>query len=250
MKIVVLGFGGWVSNPVYGQTSVLVSSDSSEEYILLDSGEGVLRSMFECGFSDVEKLRAVVVTHRHGDHLLGLPTIVQFAKIVGSRVIVVGLKETVDSLIEMLRAVSVSNYECCLEFMVVDPGSTVEIAGLKLRFAEAKHTIPGLAVRVEGTNSGKCLVYTGDTSYSEQIVKLARGCDILLHEASFSESDSSLAESLGHSTTLDCLRTAAEAGSKFVLPLHFGLAKLKLDIDSIPQSVTVIYPSKCLTIHV
>ncbi|MCX8184369.1 MAG: MBL fold metallo-hydrolase [Sulfolobales archaeon] len=250
MKIVLLGFGGWISNPLYGQTSLLVLNDNSGEYILLDAGEGVLRNMFECGFSEIRKLKAVVITHSHGDHVLGIPTLVQFAKTVKSKIVIVGLRETIDAVVQILKAVSVSNYECCIEPVAVSPGDVLEVGGFRVRFAEVEHTIPGLAVRVEDSGSGRCLVYTGDTSYSEQIVRLSRDCSVLLHEASFLESESTLAKSLGHSTLSDCLRTAVEARNRFVIPLHFGLAEVKIDIDSLPQDITILYPSKCLSIDI
>lgn len=249
MRVVLLGYGGWVSDPLSGHTSVLVSGGSDGDLILLDSGEGVLRSMFECGYTDIGRLRAVVLTHSHGDHILGLPTIVQFAKVLGARFKVVGRRETLESLRKLLEATSVSGFECCTEFVEVGPGDSVELAGLRVEFAEALHTVPSLAVRVEDREAQGCLVYTGDTAYSEHVVRLARGCDLLLHEASFPDPDGPLARSLGHSTVSDCLRAAAEAGVRLVVPLHLGLAGLKLDPARFPAGVTVVRPTRCLTIE-
>ncbi|MEM4832061.1 MAG: ribonuclease Z, partial [Sulfolobales archaeon] len=180
MKVVVLGYGGWISNPTYGHTSLLVSSENGS--VLLDAGEGVFRDLFECGYSDLRRIKAVVLTHGHGDHILGLPTIVQFAKVFNVRLLVIGLEKTLASLVEILRATSISNYECCLEFVPVKHGDVVEVAGMRMKFAEVPHTIPSIAVRVEDSGTGKCLAYSGDTSYSEELVRLAEGCDLLMHE--------------------------------------------------------------------
>ncbi len=249
MRVVLLGYGGWVSNPSYGHTSILVSRDSTGELVLLDSGEGVLRSMFECGYADVGRLRAVLVTHSHGDHTLGLPTLVQFAKALGGRFKVFGLRETLGSLRRLLEAVSVSDFERYAELTEVRPGDLVEIAGLRVRFARASHVVPSLALRVEDEETGGCLVYSGDTAYSEEIVSLARDCDLLMHEASFPDAGSSLARSLGHSTASDCLRAALEAGVRLAMPLHFGPTGLRLEPAEIPSGVTVLYPSACLTVE-
>ncbi|MEM2007310.1 MAG: ribonuclease Z [Sulfolobales archaeon] len=248
MKVVVLGYGGWVSSPIYGHTSILVSSEAGS--VLLDAGEGVVRDLFECGYSDIKRINAVVVTHSHGDHILGLPTIVQFAKVLGARVVAIGLEETLASLVEILKATSVLNYECCLEFMPVKHGDVIEVLGLRMRFVEVSHTIPSIAIRVEEGRTGKCLAYSGDTSYSEELVRLAEGCDLLVHEASFSDSEASLARSLGHSTVSDCLRVGIEAKNRLIVPLHFGLKEPRVDLASLPKSITVIYPSKCLTIDI
>ncbi len=249
MRVVLLGYGGWVSDPLYGHTSILVSRGPGEGLALLDSGEGVLRSMFECGYTDVRELRAVVLTHNHGDHVLGLPTIIQFAKVVGGKLKVVGPRETLHSIKMLLEAVSVSSFECCVEFVEVKPGDSIRIAGLKIEFAEASHTVPSLAIRVEDEGTGGCFVYSGDTAYSEQLARLAEGCDLLMHEVSFPDSEGSLARSLGHSTVSDCLRVALEAGVRLVMPLHFGLADFKLNPTELPAGLTVLHPTKCLTVE-
>lgn len=250
MRVVVLGIGGWVSNPLFGHTSILVSDSNEAEYVLLDSGEGAYRSMYKCGYADLRKLKAIVLTHSHGDHILGLPTLVQIAKLVGAKFKVLGLKETLNSVIEILRATSVSNFECCVELVPVEPGDIAEIGGFRAAFSEASHSVPSIAVKVEEDISGKCLTYSGDTSFSEQVVKLAQGCDLLIHEVSFSDSESMLAKSLGHSTLLDCIRVATEAGNKFVLPIHFGQKEPRLDPDSLPRGMTFLYPEECLLIDI
>ncbi|MEM0065614.1 MAG: ribonuclease Z [Sulfolobales archaeon] len=248
MRVVVLGYGGWVSNPTYGHTSILVTSETGS--VLLDAGEGVFRDLFECGYSDLKRIKAIVLTHGHGDHTLGLPTIAQFAKVFNARLLIVGLEKTLTSLVEILRATSVSNYECCLEFVPVKHGDVVEVAGIKMEFAEVPHTIPSIAVRVEESGTGRCLTYSGDTSYSEELVRLAEGCDLLMHEASFSDTEASLARSLGHSTVSDCIRVGVEAKNRLIVPLHFGLEEPRIDLTSLPKSITVVYPAKCLTIDV
>lgn len=250
MRAVLLGYGGWVSNPHYGHTSILVTDEGETEAILLDSGEGVLRSMFECGFTELKKIKAAVLTHNHGDHVLGLPTLVQFAKVVGARFMVVGLRGTLDSLTQILKATSVFNFERYLDFVPVEPGEIVEVSRFRFEFAEASHTVPSIAVRVEERGTKKCLVYTGDTSYSERLVKLAVGCDLLMHEVSFPDGEDVMAKSLGHSTASDCLRVAVEAKSRVVVPLHFGLTEPRLDLGKLPENTTVIRPAKCLTIDV
>lgn len=250
MRAVLLGYGGWVSNPRYGHASILVTGGNGGEAILLDAGEGTLRSMFECGFTALERVKAVVLSHSHGDHVLGLPTLVQFAKVMGTRFMVVGLRGTLDSLVQMLKAASVSSYERYLDFVSVEPGGAVELSWFRIEFAEAFHTVPSVAVRVEERETKRCLVYTGDTSYNERLVRLAEGCDLLMHEVSFSDEESALAKPLGHSTVSDCLRVAVEARARAVVPLHFGLREPRLDLDKLPKSTIVIRPTRCLAIEI
>lgn len=43
----------------------------NEQYYLVDAGEGVQQQMFRCGINPL-KLRAVFISHLHGDHIFGL----------------------------------------------------------------------------------------------------------------------------------------------------------------------------------
>ena len=43
----------------------------NEQFFLVDAGEGVQRQMARCGISPL-KLRAVFISHLHGDHFFGL----------------------------------------------------------------------------------------------------------------------------------------------------------------------------------
>jgi ribonuclease Z len=250
MRAVLLGFGGWVSDPVFGHTSILITSTDSSEYLLLDAGEGVYKSMCECGYCSITKLKTVVLTHYHGDHILGLPTLVQLAKVAGTTIRVLGLEDTLEHALEMLATVGVSNYEGFVKPIHVEPGDRVSVGSLSVVFGESEHTVPGIAVRVEETESGKCLVYSGDTSFSEKLIELAKGCSVLVHEASFDDSESLTARSLGHSTISDCLKTASLAGNKFVLPVHFGPKAPRLRLCEPSSGVTVIFPSRCLQLEI
>lgn len=80
MKVIPLGTGGWVSNPLLGNVSLLVEVGNSR--ILIDAGEGTYRALRMCGF-DVNDLDLMLITHRHGDHVMGLSTLALFARSKG-----------------------------------------------------------------------------------------------------------------------------------------------------------------------
>ena len=60
--------------------------------------------------------------------------------------------------------------------------------------------------------AGVSLVYCTDTVFSEAAVRLARGADLLIHEATFSHRDAEMAFQRQHSTSTMAAQTAAEAG--------------------------------------
>ena len=68
-----------------------------------------------------------------------------------------------------------------IEHIPVEGGQSVQVGEFRLTFYEMKHTVPCLAVRVEGE---KTLVYTGDTLYNDNIYKAIEGADLLLSDTS------------------------------------------------------------------
>ncbi len=65
---------------------------------------------------------------------------------------------------------------------------------------------------------GASVVYCTDTLFSEAAVSLAKGADLLIHEATYAHKDSELAYQRQHSTSTMAAQTAAEAGvGKLVL---------------------------------
>ena len=69
---------------------------------------------------------------------------------------------------------------------------------------------------------GRKFVYTGDASPSENLVKLAEGADLLIHEATFDDELLERACEDGHSTPSQAAKTAKEAGVKRLVLTHIS----------------------------
>ena len=72
------------------------------------------------------------------------------------------------------------------------------------------------------TLRGRSIVYCTDTTYCRSSVELARGADLLIHEATFAEADEALALRATHSTAAMAARVAREAGVRRLLLTHFS----------------------------
>ncbi len=69
---------------------------------------------------------------------------------------------------------------------------------------------------------GDSFAYITDTRYSPNSVKLGMNTNVLMHEATFSDSLSEKAEETGHSTAKDAARVANEAKTKLLVLTHFS----------------------------
>jgi ribonuclease Z len=72
--VVFLGTGGSVPTNARGLPAILVQRQ--DEHIMFDCGEGVQRQMIKAKISFHKKM-IILITHMHGDHILGLPGLLQ-----------------------------------------------------------------------------------------------------------------------------------------------------------------------------
>lgn len=74
MQIIFLGTAGSIPTPKRSLPAVLIKR--RDEQIMFDAGEGVQKQMIiaKTGFN---KKMKVFITHMHGDHVLGLPGLLQ-----------------------------------------------------------------------------------------------------------------------------------------------------------------------------
>jgi ribonuclease Z len=89
---------------------------------------------------------------------------------------------------------------------------------------------------------GRKVVILGDTKYCRGALHLAKGADVLVHEATFAEERQELADAFDHATTIDAARTAQEAEAKVLIMTHIS-SRYQLDeIDRLLQEACAVHP--------
>jgi len=245
MRVVFLGVGGWISRPKLGFTSIAILEGYGG--LLLDAGEGVYHAMDRCGI-DINAIDTVFLSHRHGDHVLGVPTLVQLARYHHRKLRIVGSRDVIESVKVLLRTVGVDGYGNHVDFVEVKHGDEMSIGRYVLRFAEVQHVVPSLAVRVE--YGAKCVVYSSDTTFTETLIPLAHGCDLLIHEVSGYSDDARL---YGHSTLYNAVEVAYRAKVKRLAIVHFYIDTPPLRVEVLrplaEEGVELIVPYPCYSIE-
>ena len=202
--------------------------------LLLDaaSGNSALRHGAELGFY-AEDFEHVLLSHRHGDHMGGLPHIqgrrTQVAP-EAAPLLVHSLEATITGVQNLFRAVSITHQvdqdgvtttdgNRVVAWDVVETRQWVSL-GRETRAAAFPVNHIGGAVGWRVETGGICVVFSGDTRYSEELIEAAQGADLLIHEALSTDDDREGAASRGHCTAAEAARSARLAGAGQLIITH------------------------------
>ena len=171
------------------QACILLHAPGQDGDVLLDCGASSLIALKQQR-QDPNQVGLVLVSHLHGDHFGGLPFLIldgQFAH--RSRPLHVagpaGVGERVQAAMEVLFPGSTQvrrRFPLHFHELADRQPRQFEPAGLLVVPYEVVHAsgAPALALRV--TWQGHTIAYTGDTQWTEALVELAQGADLLIAE--------------------------------------------------------------------
>ncbi len=241
LKLVVLGFGGWVSNPRFGQPSYLLTNDEAK--IMLDAGEGTYDKLRSCTGLTVSDIDYVIITHGHGDHVLGIPTMIQMARHEGKLLNIVGPSHILDTVAKLLDALWIPHYIKHISFYEINPGEEKQLErGLKIKAITARHPIPSVSYIF---TFGKYRIgYSGDTAPNDEFLKQAKGVHLLIHEVSAPAELTEDAWRHGHTTSADVQYILDIIKPKYFLPTHYYILAPQITLDLNTQ-VKLLTPSPC-----
>lgn len=240
-RVILLGSkGGPTPSPVRAPACVAIVNGSS--LYLVDCPNGVAGQIAKAGLR-LDRLSQVFITHNHSDHVIDVGSLLVLAWGSGlaSPVQVHGpppLTRIVD------HSLAASAYD--IDARIREEGRPplrplVRVrecsrAGLVYSDARVKVTTttvdhytvkPALAYRFD--MPGRSVVVSGDTTYSDNLVQLAQGADLLIHEAMYAGGVDRLAAGnlrlkdhllRSHSTTEQVGLVAARAGVKKLVLSH------------------------------
>jgi ribonuclease BN (tRNA processing enzyme) len=243
-RLILLGTGGG-PRPKKSHAAPAQAIIVNDVLHVVDCGNGVARQLVIAGAS-LPKLRHVFVTHQHSDHNADYGNLLLLAWTAG-------LRTRVDTwgpppLAEMTRLFFQMNaYDIDIRIRdegrvplvplihpheVKEAGVVMQDDDVKVTCALVEHPLvsPAFAYRFDTVD--RSIVISGDTAPSESLVKLARGADVLVHEAMFMPAvdrlvarvpnASSLRKHLvdSHTSAEDCGKVATAAGVKMLVLSH------------------------------
>ena len=207
-----LGTGAAISAPHRTTTMLAVSNEHS--LFLIDCGGDVIQRVMEAGL-DPSKLTGMLVTHEHADHVAGFPLFMEKIWLTGrhSPVPVYGPAEGIDQARRCFETFDVSTWENFPDIhWHKGIGLAVDDEHWKITTDYVHHSVPAVGMRIECKHTGRVIAFSGDTRPTESVVKLGKGADILVHEATGSGP--------GHSTVLEAAQVAVRAEAKRLILVH------------------------------
>ncbi len=245
MKIYFLGIGGWLSHPEFGQSGILIEEANTR--ILLDAGEGTYERLSRCCHINPCDIDFIVLTHRHGDHILGVPTLVQHAKRRECKLRIAASSDVINAVKHLLGSVGIEHYLKYIDFIEVQEGAEARLSdNVSMRAIKAIHPLPSYSYIIR---IGSWIVaYSGDTSPNPDFINAARYADVLIHEVSGTDELQKVLNSLGHTSSADIGAVVEGVMPKYFVPVHYPLEAVY--IYAIPSKVRVVLPVPCSSITI
>ena len=194
LKVSLLGTGN--PTPQIERFSAGILVEAGARKMLFDSGRGGTIRLAQLAIppGDVNPL---FLTHLHSDHVVGIPDVWLTGWLRGRDVPfrVFGPRGTEEMMLHLDQAykadirIRLSGGNRSLEGVVIlahdiEEGVVYEEGGVKVTAFEVDHgrTTPAYGYRVD--YGGRSVVLSGDTAYSENLIRFSQGVDLLIHEVS------------------------------------------------------------------
>ena len=244
-RLILLGTGGGPSPKRLRSAPASALVVDGAVYVI-DCGDGVGRQLALAGLA-LNQLRAVFITHQHSDHNADYGNLLLFSWIEGAR-------SPIDTYgpppLARMTSLFLEMNDYDIQTRIRDEGRGPlkplirphEVTGAGLVMKDDRIAVravlnhhppvePSFAYRFDAPD--RSIVFSGDTSYSDKLVELARGADVLVHEVIYLPGVDRLVERFPNASRLrqhlldshtgaeDVGRVAAAAGVKTLVLSHF-----------------------------
>jgi ribonuclease BN (tRNA processing enzyme) len=194
LELTILGTGDAFASHGRFQSGYII--DSPDCRVLMEAGPTALCSMKRLKFKPAD-IDVILISHLHGDHFGGLPFLLLEYLYESPRdkpLTIVGPMHLEERTWRLFRTMfpgtkpDLQRLLNKLKFVVIEPGSDKKIGRLRVRTIRTPHMKRdfSLALRIE--TGGKCIAFSGDSGWTEEMVPFVAGADLFLCECTYFDS--------------------------------------------------------------
>jgi len=155
LRVTFLGTAGSVPTPKRSLPAIAIQRE--DELLIFDCGEGIQRQMIQAGVGFHRKTK-VFITHLHGDHVLGLPGLLQTMSLMDrERKLEIYGPPGIEAFVNAIQQTVQFNLTFTLEILEIkDADIACEEREYEVRAVWADHVVPSLAYAlIEKPRPGK-----------------------------------------------------------------------------------------------
>lgn len=147
MELIFLGTSSAVHSQKRNHPSIALKAFG--EVMLFDCGEATQKQMLRTNVSPM-KISKIFISHLHGDHILGLPGLLQSLGLLGreNKLTIYGPKG-LNIVKDAIFSLGYCKFEFPIEFIEIDSGTVVETEEYIIKAQLVQHNVPNLAYSIE-----------------------------------------------------------------------------------------------------
>jgi ribonuclease Z len=217
-RLVILGSASAVADAEHENTHMMLEGPHGA--ILIDCTGRPLVDLQKVGVA-LNDLSELVLTHFHPDHVGSVPNFLMSAWLIGrsAPLKIYGLHHCLERLEDLMAAFHWEEwpgfFPVAFHHLPIREGVTViDNEDFLITASPVRHYVPTIGLRVLVKQTGFVFAYSSDTVPCPELISLARGADLFIHEATGDEP-------LGHSSAAQAGEIAEEAGVKQLGLIHY-----------------------------
>ncbi|MFA6743395.1 MAG: MBL fold metallo-hydrolase [Candidatus Neomarinimicrobiota bacterium] len=218
-------------NFVGGNTSCIYLNVNNH-HIILDAGSGMRhlgQYLMRREFGKGRGKAHIFISHTHWDHIMGFPSFLPAFR-SGNEIIIYGVHSGLEQRFgtqqeDEFFPVSLSAMGANIDFVQMRKEETINLGEIKITNTMLNHPGGSFAYRLEYRR--KIVVYATDSEYKnlddeqlQRYIQFFRDADALIFDAQFTIEESLEKENWGHSTAIQGVNMASQAGVKNLYFFH------------------------------
>ena len=224
MKLTVIGCGDAFGSG--GRLNTCFYIKAEKIGVLIDCGATSLPGLKLRGIA-VEDIDTIVLSHFHGDHYGGVPFLLLDAMITGrtKKISIIsppGGREKITALLDLLYPGTVVLPKLAVDFIEYRSFEELNREGLSVIAYPVIHSEAALPHGLKIKIDDKTISYSGDTSWTDELLPLSDGADLFICECNFDTT-----EVMGHINYQQLAPKLADFNCKKIVLTHFDTEMLR-----------------------